>query len=378
MIRFYLFLTCLFLSITAAAQGLPGYVLTLRGDTLRGAIQEKTDGRILLYSRPGQAPQVFRAQQLRGYGVGHNALVRSFVIRLSTGADSSRFVLPVLNGPVELYSFTDNSGQLLRPAATDTLYELTAANWHLLFHRFLAGCPTIQQTDPMLMALRFTPSNVDRVVSQYNKCVDERWRRLPAAYSAGSMHGGAVRTSGYYRYLGTGEGTDPHFQGGGVQIGAEWTTVRSSGLQTGIQVNYGVERLQSTVYAATNTSNIVVDQRERAQFGALSILGTVGKRWAMSPKMFLIAGTGLGFDVVVRGQTVIQQRANGTSDAFRTTTATQVQGEPIPIVELHTGVVVPMAAHRELRLNVYGNALLPYVHLASRWGVQFAYYIYQR
>ncbi|TGE28047.1 hypothetical protein [Hymenobacter metallicola] len=249
--HFYLATLLLCGTVGASAQGLPGYVITPAGDTLRGIVAEKSPQRIGLY-RPNAPIALYRPEQLRGYGVGRQAAYLSRIVHLSTGADSVRFVHPVLQGRASLY--TSGTDALLQPAGQQELYELTPLNWHLLFHRYLSGCPNLAVSTPEALQKPFSKEEVERQIILYNSCgptgqsltfTEDHSQGWLARYG---FWGGTTLTSmklndNFRDYLPS--RTKP---GSGYVLGLEAMAVRANGLFLGGQVVFSQHQTETAPY----------------------------------------------------------------------------------------------------------------------------------
>ncbi|TGE18616.1 hypothetical protein [Hymenobacter elongatus] len=236
----------------ARAQGLPGYVITLAGDTLWGTIVEKSQQRVVLY-RAKQPTIIYRPSHLRGYGVGRQEAFRSRVVRLSSGVDSVRIVRLVQQGQVSLYS--SGTDALLQPAGQDELYELTPLNWHLLFHRYLSGCAKLPVSSPEALQVPFSREEIERQVVVYNNCIPtNRVSMLTEDRSQGwlgryGIWGGATRTAmslqdEFRDYL----PKRTQF-GSGYGLGLEAMAVRANGLFVGGQVAFSQHHTATDRYS---------------------------------------------------------------------------------------------------------------------------------
>jgi hypothetical protein len=216
---------------SSIAQGLPGYVVLPAGDTLRGYIAESNTQRIAYYSRPGAEPQYYYPTQARGYGLSKSIAYASRTVRLKSGKDSLRFAHPLLLGPASLYgTSSDSTKLLLQPPASDTLYELTSVNWHLLFSRYLGSCKSLDMTDRQVLQMPFEVRWVNNLIMRYNQCVEPNWKAKRVKSSTGQFSFG-INAGLNYSYLASGEGSDvaeQHLQPG-ASLGLELQTLRSSG-----------------------------------------------------------------------------------------------------------------------------------------------------
>jgi hypothetical protein len=173
------------------AQGLPGYIVPVaRPDTLRGYVaNELTTAGITFYAQPGAQGQLFGPNEVRGYGFRNGSAFISRIVRLPAGTEERQFVQPLLEGPACLYliSTPDTVRYALQPPvpAADTLIELTPSNWHLLFNRYLSGCPTLDFSDLDIISKEFERRWLGVYITKYNECKEPGWK--PARRSAGPV-----------------------------------------------------------------------------------------------------------------------------------------------------------------------------------------------
>ena len=247
MTRFYLLVSALLSSAPVTAQSLSGYVVTTDGDTLRGNVREKSDGSLRL-SGAGQT-RIYTAAQLRGYGLGHGPVTRSRPVQLADGSADFLFVVPLVEGPISLYTRANDRGLLLRHRS-DTLLELTASNWHLAFNRYLHDCPALDPAGREQLTLPFSTDNLKKLVTRYNQCVQPDWkpRKLPRASVWQRYHGAYGGVVAVRHTPGETPLPEPGYAGTGYQAGLEWSWRRASGLQTSTQLDYTHIVASSTVY----------------------------------------------------------------------------------------------------------------------------------
>jgi hypothetical protein len=356
MTRFYLALSLLLGSLSSVGQGLAGYVLTLHGDTLRGTVREKGE-RIYLDSKSSDEPESFTAYDLKAYAVAGNRPVYSQIVRPATGPAARRFVVLELAGSASLYNYSNEAGLLLAPAATDTLYELTAQNWHLLFNRFLTTCPTIRQTDDWILQLPFERRSVLQVLTPYNRCVDAQWQPSQPSATEPWRQSFLIQVSGLRGYF---DGNTPRTV---PSVGLTWAGLRASGLLVGLRLDYTYLQGYSDVHST------FVDQRYFSRLGLLTGSGSVGKRWGRPYHPNFFFGGGFGFSVVAHNRREIQQRPPGSNEPFQTVGFTGRPNQFGLQADLHSGVFVPLTPRHELRLSVTAMLRSPF----AGWGLQAAY-----
>lgn len=362
MIRFYLLAGLLLASLVSFGQGLAGYVLTPSGDTLRGFVREKGNGRVLFYPAASAAPRSFRATQLRGYGLTGNSPVYSRVVRLSTGADSVRFVLARLVGAATLYSYDDEHGLLLGTAATDTLHELSAQNWHLLLNRWLTGCASLNHTSEQMLQLPYSAQTVEQVIYQYNRCVQPQAATPARPRKQAWRQGIAGRLAGY-----------TSFARWAPSAGLEWTALRASGLQLGLHLDYTYLSEYSAV-SVVNNARPPVERRTFYQLSLASPTVSLGRRFGRPQRISLYTGAGLGFDFIAHSNVQNEERPLGSSAPFQIISSGRF-GVGTGHLDACLGTILPLSDRQELRVSaVYRQYLsLPLSGLA---GLQLAYYWY--
>jgi hypothetical protein len=238
MARIFILALFIFCSLRAASQGLPGYVLTLQGDTLRGIVRESAQQRRISLFVPLQPTQKFTAADIHGYGLLHNAPVLSYPVQRISGRREQQFALPKQMGAVKLYSFADELGLLLQPAGTDTLYELADTNLQLLLHRHLGQCSALNFTDPSFQRKLYTETRVRQIVAQYNRCVNPHQVVAPIKRTFW-RHGLMAHTA----LLRLRQDADTRFNetsltSSALQVGLAWTSLRASGFQSALVVSY--------------------------------------------------------------------------------------------------------------------------------------------
>lgn len=369
----YLLLFFVFTSLVTTAQGLPGYVITLSGDTLRGTVAEKKGQRLILYSAGSQSAQQFSPAQVRGYGLRGKASIDSRVVRTAAGRDFSCFVLPQHLGTASLYSYASEDGFLLLPPGRDTLQELSATNWHLLFNRYLRGCPTLDPSSPSVLTLSFTEAHLVRTLAQYNRCLDPQWRAVapagrPAWVSGMGLHAMAS-------YLVSNNGTALK-RSSSQQFSLEYVGVRASGLQVGARA--GFTRFdQTTRTGITPFSPPQTEEQYRYKVNLLTSAISMGHRLGRAERPNLYLGMGVGFSYLVSGTTETRRRpVGGSTLTLVGNEEDYVEGIGVIHYEATAGVVLPLRPSQELRVA----AVYQYYVLAelSSIGAQLSYYLFRR
>ena len=218
------------------AQGLPGYVLTLSGDTLRGTLTEARQRRqVHLLGTDGQLRK-FDPAQIHGYGLRDHPPIKSAIVRQASGGTAHYFVIPRLLGPASLYAFDNEKGLLLQPAA-DTLYELSAYNWHLLLNRYLSGCPTLSMSDDEVLNTPFEEWRIIQLLTRYNRCQTPRWQPTPGIRNSVFRRGlgleaslGNLQNDRFY--------SNQPSHGTSQQLVLALSFLRASGLQSDLGLGY--------------------------------------------------------------------------------------------------------------------------------------------
>ncbi|WP_157547517.1 hypothetical protein [Hymenobacter sp. DG25A] len=373
MIRFYGFILTLFCSLSAYGQGLPGYIITMQGDTIRGDVAEKSGQRLYLYTSSENQPKILEADQVLGYGLEGNVPIFSRRVRMGSGSIVSCFVLPQQIGPASLYSFANDFGMLLLPAATDTLYELTATNWHVVLNKYLRACPTLQHTSSEILALSFSEANMQKVLTQYNQCIEPDWK--PQYQSNKSAWKQAIGVSTNALRVPLGEegfyGQKP--SGWGGQFGVEWLAFRASGLQTIVKLDYSALFESTPPYQVISNggTSIDIEERLRARLQFLSATLLIGKQIWPARRPNLIVGGGTGIDLISLGEVETEQRALGSTASFKVVSTSNNPGELRFHLDAYAGVSIPLSPRREVRLNAVYRHYIPDFGLP---GIQLAYY----
>lgn len=299
-------------SAAAVAQGLPGYVVTLNGDTVRGFVAETDAQRIAFYKQPGAVPQYFRPGRIRAYGLGPQTVYTSRLARLRSGRDSLRFVRPLLLGPASLYSASSDSVKLLlHSPATDTLYELTAYNWNLLFNRHLRGCPDLDFSDVRILSQRFEARILQALVVRYNQCVRPDWK--PVRPTTSTLQRRLTLTGGTIAYAAYAAPQLPaeaeNRRDPGLTFGAELRLLHSSGWW--ISGGLALQHLRGgskpfSIY--TGSSVIMATRTETFDLRQVLLHGNLGRSFGQPgrfrPFIFTSAGLGTCFNSQTRTEVV--------------------------------------------------------------------------
>lgn len=382
MIRLYAIVLILLIRFAPAkGQGLPGYIITLQGDSIAGSIREKKHQMLLLYPSTGGARQHFRAEQVQGYGLLDRPAIRSRVVRLASGADSTFFVLPIELGQVSLFSYVNETGLLLLPSASDTLQELTSANWQLLSNRYLRGCATLNPASNKVLDMRFTTDNVRLLLSRYNYCssttrkVNRPSTASPWRYGLG-LQAGAVSSTLRSRDIPTNK-KSVEATGWAKQAAVEWTAVRASGLQVGLGVGYKQLAFHDVPYRLEQSLPVPLEQQDYSQIEALTLAVSLGKRWGGHPaRPSFYGGAGLGSNFLLGEQGYSEQRLAGTTAPFQKVKGSEYSssgdGAVLAHLDVQAGVLFPLGKRQEIRLTTaYQYYVFSRLHGV---GAQLAYF----
>ncbi|SHL05957.1 hypothetical protein [Hymenobacter psychrotolerans] len=342
--RFYTALIFLFGSLTSQAQGLPGYLITLAGDTVSGSIADATS-HLLFYEQPNTEARKVWPKQVRGYGLRGRTAVRSRPVRLATGADSMQFVRPVQIGKASLYSYTHDQGLLLLPPATDTLYELTAANWRVLFNRHLHDCPTMDYTSWQMVQLPFTDKNIRQTIVHYSQCLGPEGQPKAEPQPGIWRHGLGVRTGAYF-----GGVQKNSLKGRGYLAGLEWTAVRASGWQMSLLGAYSRYTMAAESYSFIGTGGIQTDVQNQIRHHWLTLDLSFGQRIGRPNRLNLYLGGNIGTFYGMAQSEEYQERPTGSNVPFQTKYTTTSTGGLAPYLACSGGVIWPISPKHEVRL----------------------------
>lgn len=181
-------------AVHAQADFRPGYIIALKGDTLRGSVDYGSGNRSAYECRfrPDNAAAIekFLPSQLQGYGFPHDRFYQSRRVPAQNPAadtTSERLFLEVLvQGPASLYYLSDiNSGNryyfrsgsgpvmpLVQLSETVTMNGSKYTRKTPLFRTALAdafqACPAVNSK---VSDLPFASSSLIRIFQQYNACV---------------------------------------------------------------------------------------------------------------------------------------------------------------------------------------------------------------
>lgn len=368
MVRFYSILICLLSYLTSSGQGLPGSVITLQGDTLRGMVVEKSgQQRVQLYTEPRSQPRTFSPDQLRGYSVRRGFLIRSAVVRQATDSVAACFVVARQLGRASVYAYADETGLLLQPSETDTLYELTKFNWHLLLNRHLSGCPSLDFSNGRILDITFTDPHVLQLVARYNVCLEPTWQAGTLPRQSIWTKGIGVR-AGYAHVFRKATEDNQAVSGSGRYVGAEWVGLRASGLQASISGTY-TDLTAHTPYYSLWLGRAML-QQEKVRTQMLSVGGSIGKRIGQPRRPGLFVGFGMSFDYQLQQLSETWEQQAGSGDPIRTGTF-RTSGNLSMHLDALAGVVAPVGPRQDIRLlAVYQHYI---VDMPRTIGVQAVY-----
>ncbi|UYZ63611.1 hypothetical protein [Hymenobacter weizhouensis] len=346
---------------SAAAQGLPGYVVSLSGDTLRGFVAETDAQRIAFYAQAGAPPQFFRPAQARAYGIGRQTVYTSRLARLKSGRDSLRFVRPLLLGPASLYNASSDSARLLLQApASDTLYELTAFNWNLLFNRHLRSCEYLDFSDPSILSRRFEQRSLRLLLTQYNRCVQPGWKPVRPQTSTSQLRlaltGGLTAYSAEAGRALLGSAEVDHKPR--ALLGLEVRLLHSSGWWLSGGLTYQHLRGGVKPFSIYTGSSVITGSRtETYDLKNLLLLGNLGRSFGQpgSFRPFVVAtlGAGVCFDSESASQVVY---SSILPPNYR---SVDRSGQAALHAALGTGVWLPLGSRYDLQLSAsYGQNMM--------------------
>ncbi|MCA8831009.1 hypothetical protein LF252_10265 [Hymenobacter sp. BT728] len=331
-------------AVASKAQGLPGYVLTLHGDSLQGTIREKNDYQLIeLTNQQGGGKQLFRPDEVRGYGLGNLPPVQSKLVkRAASAALTPAFVVSRQLGTANLYTFANETGLLLQPPATDTLFELTPQNWHLLFIKRLAGCPSSQWAGSYFLDLPFSDKYVLRELASYNTCRNPAWQNQRHQQSHFWVSSLGVQAS--YGRVKDGKSPEPY-----QQLGLQWQLVRASGVQ--LTVSAGYLRLNHhkdlVPYSYSPNGNQWYSTPFRNNIFHGQIL--FGRRFSVAPHLNLLTGLGMGADYVLSSTTYYYEQ-NSAGALLLTAKVRNPDGWLTTHLLGSLGVSIPVGRRQELQM----------------------------
>ncbi|NVO84364.1 hypothetical protein [Hymenobacter terrestris] len=362
--RYRYLTTALLLMLLAAsgarAQGLPGYVLTLGGDTLHGTLAELPQQRQVHLLGPDGQLQQFDPTQIQGYGLRGQALVASAVVRLAEGGTARYFVLPRLLGPAALYAFANETGLLLQPPspAADTLYELNAYNWHLLFNSYLAGCPDLNLSEEQVLRLLFEERYVGQLLSRYNRCVAPGWQPAAGILRSTYRHGLGLEADFSLVRIGNAS-FEKLSQGTSQRVALAWNLMRASGLQTDLGLGYTHLAYRSDFRTEdTSGSAPPTEEQERGQFHFLTGLARISQRLGKPGRPGLLMGLELGFNYRVHNNTQIYRRPRGGGPTVLREQYSE-SGNVTPHLAVSVGMALPLPPRQEVRLSAFYQRYFP-------------------
>ncbi|WP_324677262.1 porin family protein [Hymenobacter sp. GOD-10R] len=167
-----LWLTVLAANAQRTTKDYKDYVVTAKGDTLRGQIQltGKHNQTVVLY-RYDQEPSRFTATEASSYGDASGPVG---VSKQVGAAGSPMFVTSLVRGYVSLYSGSNADGArrfYLQPADSTHIVEIPPVFTPLVLLPLLPNCPALRleyaETSHMYS---YTPSGMSKMVIDYNTC----------------------------------------------------------------------------------------------------------------------------------------------------------------------------------------------------------------
>ncbi|GAB2794690.1 hypothetical protein HNQ93_003910 [Hymenobacter luteus] len=322
-------------------------MLTLTGDTLRGIVVERGQQLVALHSAPKAAPQIFRPAQVQGYGLRGRAAIRSQVVRLASGQDSTFFVVPVQLGRASLYAYPNETGLLLLPPAADTLQELTAINWHVLLNRYLTGCPTLDHSNNRIIQLSFTERNVRQVFMEYNQCLDPAWKSTPSPTRTVWRNGLGLQLTPRHQFL----DSDGLLSKNSIPVGLEWVHVRASGLQTVLSVSYAAWSNRTELNPPFPQA--LTEEQTFYRQQTLDLAIGIGRRLGRPGRVAVVPGIGFGGLYFLHSEATVKERPRGSNIPLQTSNVYRGDNGLMVHAEATLGAVLPLGNHQEVRLGAF-------------------------
>jgi len=186
---YFLSLLTLVSGIATAQKLTSDFVITSSGDTLRGqTIFSKRFQQIRL-RQPNQPTQTFSASQAAAYG-DETGLIR--VSKRVDHQENPKFLTPLLNGPVSLYSGENAEGELrffLQPQDSAYVIEIQPRTPRLAYLRVMPGCDKLDFSNFGIESLYYyNTGSLQNLVQTYNAC------RYPQQASSVPVTLGGYRT----------------------------------------------------------------------------------------------------------------------------------------------------------------------------------------
>ncbi|AHJ98468.1 porin family protein [Hymenobacter swuensis] len=182
-------LLTLFAGTVAAQKTSNDFVITSSGDTLRGQTVFSKRLQQIQLRQPNQPVQTFSASQAAAYGD------ETGPIRVSKRVDhqaNPKFLTPLLNGPVSLYSGENAEGELrffLQPQDSAYVIEIQPRTPRLAYLRVMPGCEKLDFSNFGIESLyRYNTGSLQHLVQTYNAC------RYPQQASSSPVTIGGYRT----------------------------------------------------------------------------------------------------------------------------------------------------------------------------------------
>ncbi|MBO0948803.1 hypothetical protein [Fibrella forsythiae] len=189
-------------SATAQLFFVPGYVVRLKGDTIRGELKAKDNKAVWFRSRLGGPDRQYTPGEIVAYSA-ENQLVKT-AEWVENGVTEQVFLKEVSRGQVGLFELIRPDERLTHviQLPNKTFVPLRKSVALLLLNQHLTGC-----TDPSVKQLLasssyyFSRSYFERVINAYNQCINPRQVqplvKKKFRYEAGLLAGGAAN-SWYY------------------------------------------------------------------------------------------------------------------------------------------------------------------------------------
>ncbi|GAB2450938.1 hypothetical protein GCM10011375_36290 [Hymenobacter qilianensis] len=165
-------ISCLiFKGVNAQSNG-PYYVVTAKGDTLRGRVQlvGKQNNKVRLY-RPGIEPIEFGAEEISSYGSNTGPVRVSKKIGLG---GPSQFLVPLVVGYASLYTAENEKQEklyYLQVADSAHVKVVERATHQLTLAQTLPGCPSLNfGSDEIQSRYPYTTQGMIQLIMAYNQC----------------------------------------------------------------------------------------------------------------------------------------------------------------------------------------------------------------
>lgn len=161
------------LSITqlSAQKQTPDFLVTAAGDTLRGQVSFNKRLQEVQFKQSGQPTQTFTATQAVAYGDETGTIRVSKAVHRQA---APKFLAPLLQGPVSLYSGENADGEtryFLQPADSAYVVEIQPRTPRLTYLRVMPGCAGLDFSQFSIESrYRYSATSLQQLVQTYNDC----------------------------------------------------------------------------------------------------------------------------------------------------------------------------------------------------------------